>query len=268
MMQPVFMLLLLLSLLQLPAVTHSELLSAINSMCSTHHHSCVGHCGNVSRFQVDLHELDLIFPCSCDFRCAVYDDCCQDFHKSCSQESDRFYKSNLKRLVGSRFKCFPAQMLPPGLAVSSCPKVRVKRPPVLKASSHVVEEFEEPDLSTSSAGNGNPSVVTDLSEGITYINKEVYRCNNPQNASRGDEEAQLVTWMWMVQSYSEENLEDLSRFLASGANASRFYLTYMAPTSLNGLTRTCRGFGPRVAEAYFLLRSCNTSQLPVIQGWG
>ena len=27
-------------------------------------------------------------------------------------------------------------------------------------------------------------------------------------------------------------------------------------------------FGPRVAEAYFLLRSCNTSQLPVIQGWG
>ena len=78
--------------------------------------SCQGQCG-----QGLMTSPGAVTPrlCACDFRCHVYQDCCQDFTDVCTQEQLKYTESDLSRLVGVDRRCVAGY-----LVISGCPTTR------------------------------------------------------------------------------------------------------------------------------------------------
>ena len=124
--------------------------------------SCDGACG---RGTTDING-KLSRACACDYQCILFNDCCHDFITSCPKQYLDWTQSPLRRLASSSSECLYDYTV-----ISGCPKGEIKQDDGIISRESIDSHDKHPSFLSE-------TVVTDLMNGISYINTSIYKCNN------------------------------------------------------------------------------------------
>ncbi|KAK6991332.1 Aquaporin-7 [Biomphalaria glabrata] len=121
-------------------------------------------------------------PCSCDPKCLVFGNCCEDFEVECSGMAEES-KSKYAGLLNSEVKCINNKFLITSCSATdtesqnSTSLVRMKKVDVQTKQDELFKDFLL-----------NEIPVLDVSTGLSFINKAVFSCNggNLSNALNWD----------------------------------------------------------------------------------
>ncbi|KAK0051566.1 hypothetical protein Bpfe_018955 [Biomphalaria pfeifferi] len=121
------------------------------------------------RYRCNCCPLFFLNYCSCDVRCPVYRNCCEDFPTECPL----VYKESLKRfghMLDLQVDCLE---LTQRLSIVGCPNQRNYTRAVFDQDSFF-------DLFTNTP-------VTDVTTGLVFANRDIFNCNVPNRSSYGQE---------------------------------------------------------------------------------
>ena len=222
-------------------------------------HNCTGRCGDEN-----------LFPCSCSDLCVLYQTCCENFNQDCPHILQDA-KFRFENLVGADVRCGDYSVF----KISSCPRHvwedkqktepgddnSLMHPSVtsenrLEQSSHtanILQSMIEVGTSTlsipSSSKRSSKSItnslksavlkapVTDLSTGITYMNRTIYDCHNRHSTN-----SSLSTWALKLDYIytNPKSLEDLGHLDGKDVYEPVFNQALLAHhLCLNDLIETC-----------------------------
>ncbi|KAK6991381.1 smg-9 nonsense mediated mRNA decay factor [Biomphalaria glabrata] len=124
-----------------------------------------------------------VIPCSCDPRCLVFGNCCEDFEVECSGMAEES-KSKYAGLLHSEVKCIDNIFV-----ITSCSVADTR-----SQNFTSLDRIKNLDAQTKQGANFftdfllNEIPVLDVSTGLSFINKAVFNCNggNASNALNWD----------------------------------------------------------------------------------
>ncbi|KAK6991324.1 Aquaporin-7, partial [Biomphalaria glabrata] len=158
-----------------------------------------------------------VLPCSCDSKCLVYGNCCEDFELECSdivQES----KTKFTSLVHSSVKCMDDTFV-----IASCADKKVfidnsSSSSTTRRNVNALPGYEWSDIELLR----NLVPVTDLSTGFTFINKTVLKCHNGNLSS-------AVHWDVAVNDIKNIFNITFQKILIENVHNDKVYTQYTSP---------------------------------------
>ncbi|GFO47670.1 hypothetical protein PoB_007417500 [Plakobranchus ocellatus] len=173
--------------------------------------SCYQRCGDVASF-----------PCSCEVRCVVHNNCCKDLAQTCPTLYN-LALHKFRHLHQAAVRCDEVEAI---FVIDSCPR-KEKRfgKRTLDSGSSPVNISEQKRSSQNSASQyidnfalildiAQAAPVTDINTGITYANSSIYECNKllTYNLSAQSENSAKRTWSVGLGSLESSVPSSLSEF--------------------------------------------------------